>query len=335
MPTSTPAAATRLLRLGSASLAAALLAAGVAACGSSSPSTTSGTASTAASKTSLASSGGTAGTQGKFLVVAGENFWGSIATQLAGDKAQVRSIIVNPETDPHSYNPTASDGTLIAQSKLAIVNGVGYDKWMEQSLSASPSSGRVVLNVGGLLGLKDGDNPHRWYYPSDVRSVIDRIVADYDKLDPSDSSYFAQQKQAFETQGLARYDQLRKEIRAKYAGVPIGYSESIFEGLGEDLGLKLLTPYSFTKAIAEGTEVTAQDKQTVDAQAQKHQIEVWVYNSQNVTPDVARVTGIVKAQHIPIATVTETLSPASDNFEQWQVAELEGLRSALRKATGR
>ena len=69
-----------------------------------------------------------------------------------------------------------------------------------------------------------------------------------------------------------------------YAGVPVGYSESIFEGLGEDLQLKLLTPYSFVKAIAEGTEVTAQDKRTVDAQAEDQKIKVWVFNSQNVTP---------------------------------------------------
>jgi zinc/manganese transport system substrate-binding protein len=246
----------------------------------------------------------------------------------------VRSIIVNPDTDPHSYNPTASDGELLAQSKLAIVNGIGYDKWASQSLAANPSSGRIVLNVGDLLGLKEGDNPHRWYFPSDVYRVIDQIVADYDKLDPGDAAYFAQQKKTFETQGLAQYNQLRKEIRAKYAGVAVGYSESIFQGLGDDLGLKLLTPYSFAKGIAEGTEVTAADKQTVDSQAQNRLIKVWVYNSQNVTPDVSAVNGIVRSQHIPIATVTETLSPASDTFEQWQVAELQGLLSALHRATG-
>jgi zinc/manganese transport system substrate-binding protein len=99
--------------------------------------------------------------------------------------------------------------------------------------------------------------------------------------------------------------------------------------------LKLLTPYSFTKAIAEGTDVTAQDKQTVDNQAQNRLIKVWVYNSQNATPDIQRVNQIARAQHIPIATVTETLSPASDSFQQWQVAELEGLIAALHKATGK
>ena len=81
--------------------------------------------------------------------------------------------------------------------------------------------------------------------------------------------------------------------------------------------------------------MSAQDKQTVDSQAQLRQIKVWVFNSQNVTPDVQRVNELARAAHVPVATVTETLSPASDTFEQWQVAQLERLRSALHEATGR
>lgn len=275
------------------------------------------------------------GRRSGFQVVAAENFWGSIATQLAGSKASVTSIIVNPNTDPHSYEPTARDARTIADSQMAIVNGIGYDNWAPKLLSASPSSGRVVLTVGDLLGLSDGENPHQWYSPTSVRRVVAQIVADYDRLDPADSGYFAQRERVFQRRDLARYDELRREIRARYAGVAVGYSESIFQPLGEDLHLKLLTPYSFAKAIAEGTDVTASDKQTVDAQARERQIEVWVFNSQNVTPDVQRINEIAHRERIPIATVTETLSPASDSFEQWQVAELEGLERALHEATGR
>jgi zinc/manganese transport system substrate-binding protein len=54
-----------------------------------------------------------------------------------------------------------------------------------------------------------------------------------------------------------------------------------------------------------------------------------------VTPDVQRINDIAREQKIPVATVTETLSPASDSFEQWQVAELEGIARALHEATGR
>jgi zinc/manganese transport system substrate-binding protein len=272
---------------------------------------------------------------GKLEVVAAENFWGSIAAQLGGDRVQVSSIIVNPSTDPHSYEPTAQDARTMADAGLAIVNGIGYDAWASKLLAASPSSGRTTLDVGDLLGLAAGENPHQWYSPASVHRVVGQIVADYERLYPSARNYFAQQQHTFETRGLARYDELRAEIRARYAGVPVGYSESIFQPLGESLGLKLETPYSFVKAVAEGGEVTAQDKRTVAAQAEGHRIEVWVFNSQNVTPDVQRVNELARAAHIPIATVTETLAPASDSFEQWQVAELEGLASALHAATGR
>jgi zinc/manganese transport system substrate-binding protein len=282
-------------------------------------------------------SGASAGSAGdsRLNVVAAENFWGSIAKQLAGDRAQVTSIIVDPGTDPHSYEPTAQDARTLSGAQLAIVNGIGYDNWAPKLLHASPSSGRDVLNVGDVLGLHEGDNPHQWYSPRSVRRAIAAIAAAYDRLDPRDAAYFAQRRRDFERRDLARYDALRREIRARYAGVAVGYSESIFQPLGEDLGLRLLTPYSFAKAIAEGTDVTAADKQTVDAQVRERRIGVWVFNSQNVTPDVQRVNELARARAIPVATVTETLSPASDSFQQWQVAELEGLAHALHEATGR
>jgi len=274
-------------------------------------------------------------TGGRLRVVAAENFWGSIAAQLGGDRTEVSSIIVNPSTDPHSYEPSAKDARTIAGAKLAIVNGIGYDNWAPKLLAASPLAGRKVLNVGDLLGLKEGDNPHQWYSPASVQKVIAQIVADYDRLDPAGAAYYAQRERTFETVDLANYDRLRREIRERYAGTPVGYSESIFRPLGEDLHLRLLTPYSFAKAVAEGTDVTAEDKQAVDRQAEDRQIKVWVFNSQNVTPDVQRVNELAKAAGIPIATVTETLDPAGDTFEQWQVAELEGLLRALEEATGR
>jgi len=272
---------------------------------------------------------------GKLRVVAAENFWGSIAAQLGGSKVEVQSIIVNPATDPHSYEPSAEDARTMAGAQMAIVNGIGYDEWASHLLAASPSGERSVLDVGSLLGLGAGANPHQWYAPSHVHAVADQIVADYERQLPAQAGYFAQQEKLFETSDLARYNALIAQIHARYAGVPVGYSESIFQPLGEALGLKLMTPYSFAKAVAEGSEVSAQDKQTVDRQASGHEIEAWIFNSQNVTPDVQRVSELARAAHIPIVTVTETLSPASDTFEQWQVAQLEGLQRALHQATGR
>ena len=268
-------------------------------------------------------------------IVAAENFWGSIALQLGGAHAGVQSIIVNPAQDPHSYEPTTADARAMASAQLAIVNGVGYDPWASKLLAANPVPGRVALTVGSLFGLHEGDNPHRWYDPSEVLQVARAITAALSELDPHHAGYFAQRLTRFDTGDLAQYHALIAQIRSRYAGVPVGASESIFALLAPALGLHLITPPSFLNAISEGTEVTAQDTSTTERQITGHAIKVWVYNAQNVTPEIQRLNGLARANRIPIATVTETLSPAGDSFEQWQVHQLRGLQAALHEATGR
>jgi zinc/manganese transport system substrate-binding protein len=268
-------------------------------------------------------------------VVAAENFWGSIASQIAGNRASVQSIITNPAQDPHSYEPSANDARLLATSQLAIVNGVGYDPWAAKLLAANPDGKRVVLTVGTTFKLHDGDNPHRWYSPADVDGMAYYITADLSKLDPKNADYYAARLATFETKDLHAYHQLIAQIKQRYQGVPVGASESIFALQAQPLGLNLLTPASFMKAVSEGAEVSAQDIIATQNEIAHHQIKVWIYNSQNATPQVQRLTTLAKANHIPVVAITETLTPATATFEQWQVAQLERLERALHEATGR
>jgi zinc/manganese transport system substrate-binding protein len=268
-------------------------------------------------------------------MVAAENFWGSLAQQLGGEHATVTSVINNPDADPHDYEPTPADGRTIASAQYVIINGVGYDPWAPKLVDANPSGTRTVLTIGDLVGVKEGGNPHRWYSPDDVHKVIARITDDYKKIDPSDASYFDERKQDVESHALSRYNTLVSEIKAKYAGTPIGASESIVTPLAEGLGLKLLTPESFRGAISEGADPTAQDKTTIDQQIKDKQFKVYIYNSQNSTPDVQAQVDAVKAAGIELATVTETPTPPDASFQDWQVAQLTAIEQALAKATGK
>jgi zinc/manganese transport system substrate-binding protein len=270
----------------------------------------------------------------RLRVISAENFWGSIAAQLGGDRVEVTDIITNPAADPHAYEPTSEDARTLAAAQMAIVNGIGYDSWASKLLAANPSSGRTVLTVGDLLGLKEGDNPHQWYSPASVQKVIEQITDDYKQADPGHASYFDARQHRFETVGLARYHNLISQIRSRYAGTPVGASESIFAALAPALGLRLLTPTGFLDAISEGTEPTPADKTTTDSQIADRKIAVWIYNSQNATPDVQRLNDAARAAGIPIATVTETLTPEGAGFQAWQSRELEGLRAALRASEG-
>jgi zinc/manganese transport system substrate-binding protein len=277
-----------------------------------------------------------AGTNGgKIQVVAAENFWGSIATQVGGEHVQVTSIIVNPDTDPHDYEATPADARTIAGANYVIFNGVGYDPWVRQLLDANPVSGRKELEIGKFLSKQEGDNPHFWYNPDYVTQVANQITADLKRLDSADASYFDQQNQQFLTTGLKGYHDLISTIKQKYQGTPVGATESIFAYLAPALGLDLITPPDFMKAISEGTEPTAEDKATFDQQVTQKLIKVFVYNKQNATPDTDALK--VKAQQagIPIVAITETLDPGTASFQEWQSAQLQALEQALAQATGK
>lgn len=271
----------------------------------------------------------------RIQVVAAENFWGSIARQIGGTRVTVTSVINNPSTDPHDYEPTVQDARSIATARLVVENGVGYDPWADRLLAANPDERRIVLDVGKLAGVRPGGNPHLWYEPSVVHKVAARIAADYKRLDPRNATYFDSARNRFETVQLAEYDRLIAAIRSKYAGTRIGGSESIVSGLAPALGLDLITPASFLNAISEGSGPTAADKATVDAQIRTRQIEILIYNRQNSSPDVVAVVNQAKAVGIPVVAVTETLEPSSATFQDWQTRQLREIEAALHRATGR
>jgi zinc/manganese transport system substrate-binding protein len=262
-------------------------------------------------------------------VVAAENFWGSLAAQLGGSHVHVTSLISKPNTDPHDYEPTPGDARAIASARLVIINGLGYDAWINRLLAANRSSRRRVLNVGDLVGLKDGANPHRWYSPVDVETVIGRITADYKTLDAADAASYDRLHSDFDDTALGQYRATLGKIKSKYGGTAVGASESVFSPLASVLDLKLLTPTSFLNAISEGNDPTAADKATVDRQIRTKQIKVFVFNSQNATPDVQQLIDAAKANGVVVVAVTETLTPEGATFQDWQTRQLQALEAAL------
>ena len=256
---------------------------------------------------------------GKVEIVAAENFWGSIAAQVGGDRVHVTSVIANPATDPHDYDPTPGDARLFAQAKYVIVNGAGYDTWAQKLLEANPSAGRKVLDVGRLAGLKEGANPHVWYSPAIVERVIGRIATDLGDA--------ASGKTLWDS-GFKDYRDALDAIK-KYAGTKVGSTESIFTYLAADTGLDLVTPPGYMNAISEGADPSAADKSEVLDQIATRQIKILVYNVQNSTPEVQDLVGRARANRIPVVQITETLVPAGATFQAWQTSQLRALLQAL------
>ena len=269
-------------------------------------------------------------------VLAAENFYGSLAEQLGGSKVLVTSVIANPNTDPHDYEPTVADARGVAEASLVVYNGAGYDPWIGKLLGANPNpAGRVEVNVGQLLDARAGANPHFWYSPRAVRAVIARITQSYKQLDPADASYFDELRAEFENRQLAPFDAAVTRIASNYAGVPVGASEGVVVPLIDTLRLDLVTPPAFLTAVSEGVDPTAADKATFDTQIKTRRIKVFIYNRQNSTPDVLALADEARAAGIPVVTVTETLEPAGEKFQIWQTKQLQALDAALAQSTGR
>jgi zinc/manganese transport system substrate-binding protein len=270
---------------------------------------------------------------GLIEVAASTNVWASILSQLGGDQVRARAIIDNPQTDPHAYEPTPADARTIARSRVFVENGAGYDPWAAQIVAASPDQNRSVVDVGRLVGVPDGGNPHRWYSPADVVKVVQAITAGLKRADPADAQYFDSRQRSFQRVELSSYHRLISEIRLAYAGTPIGASESIVTPLAQALGLDVRTPGGFLRAISEGTDPSAGDKAESEDQLSHRAVKVYLYNSQNATPDVAAQLAVARRAGVPVVAVTETLNPAGATFQQWQVNQLRALQSAL--ASGR
>lgn len=269
---------------------------------------------------------------GVLQVVAAENFWGSIASQIGGEHAHVTSIVSDPNADPHEYESSTDDARLFSNANYVILNGAGYDSWGDKLLSASNEPDRKVLNVATLLGKKEGDNPHMWYDPTYVNSVAKQIETDYISLDPNNASYYEQQYQILET-SLSEYQNRIATIKQQFGGAKVAATEDIFVYLANATGLDLISPTAFTQAIGEGNDPSAQSVVVFQNQLKSGQVKVLVYNQQTVTPLTENMKKLATDNGIPIVGITETIQPPDMSFQNWMNAQVTSLQNALNAAS--
>jgi len=261
-------------------------------------------------------------------VVAGENFWGSLVSQLVGRAGDVTSVVTDPNADPHDYEASSDDARAFATADYVVLNGAGYDAWAQRLLTGNPNAKRKVLTVADLLGEKEGDNPHFWYSPDDVGRVIEEMEADLKSLDPADSGYFDAQRRALDA-AMAPYRSRLAAIKAAFAGTPVASTESIFVYLARYLGLDVISPPEFMRAVAEGNDPPAASVGEFQAQITSRQARVLVYDEQTSTAVTTNIKKLAAAEGMPEVGITETVQPPGATFEEWFAGELDRLQRAL------
>jgi len=270
----------------------------------------------------------TANSGGVIHVVAAENFWGSLITQLGGTRVSVTSIVSDPNADPHEYESNTANAMAIANAQLVIVNGAGYDTWAQQLIASSNTPNQVVLNVQELINQTVDANPHFWYSPTYVNETVKAMYQDLVSIDPSHASYYTQQYDALKA-SLAVYDGRIAEIKQQFGGVKVASTESIFVYLANASGLDLVSPPAFMGAVSEGNDPPAQSIVQFDQLITNGTVKVLVYNAQTVTPLTQSTKALASQHNIPIVPVTETIQPPDVSFQVWMNAQLIILQNAL------
>jgi zinc/manganese transport system substrate-binding protein len=262
-------------------------------------------------------------------VVASTNVWGDITKQIGGDKVNVTSILSDPNADPHEYEADAKTAAAISKAQFVVVNGLGYDDFMDKLQAASPNPNRAVLTVADVIKISGPDaNPHVWYDIAKVPDAATAIAEHLGKLDPADAGTFTANATAF-TDSLAPVTAAIDNIKTKFPGAPVGYTERVAGYLVEAAGLKLATPPSFAQSIEAGNDPSVADTHAMDAAITGKAIKVLLYNGQVTSPATDAVKQLAQSNGVPVVGVTETLPPTDKNFQAWQLRQINEITTAL------
>ena len=265
---------------------------------------------------------------GTLNVVAAENVYGNIASQIGGRHVSVTSILSDPNADPHLFEPGTANGLAVARAAVVIQNGVGYDAFMTKLETAAPSQQRIVVTVGDVLGVHGADvNPHLWYDIPKLDRIAAAVAGALERADPPHAAAYRSGLHRFE-RSLAPLRQEVARIRSRFAGAPVAYTEPVPGYLLAAAGLHNLAPAAFTRAIEDGNEPSPAAVSEMNALIARHRIRVLLYNGQAVSPITEQLQNSARSAGIAIVPVTETL-PAHLTFQHWQLDQARALAAAL------
>ncbi len=259
-------------------------------------------------------------------VVAAENFYGDLASQIGGANVAVTSILSDPDTDPHLFEASPDTAKAMSDAKVVIVNGVDYDPWMEKLLSAHKAPDRKEIIVARLVGHKPGDNPHLWYDPAYMKAAAKALVADLIAVDPAHKADYEQGYAKF-LDSLKPLDDKIAAMRKSYAGQPVTASEPVFGYQAGLIGLKVHNE-KYALAVMNNAEPTPSEVAAFENDLKGKKVKAMLYNAQASEPAVGKLVQLAKDNGIPVVGVSET-EPPNSTYQDWMMGQLNALDKAL------
>ena len=299
-------------------------------------------------------------------IVASTDVYADIAASIGGDLVTTQAIISGAAVDPHSYEASARDQLAVADADLIILNGGGYDPFMETLIAASGTTATVIVAVdaSGLLADDhdddttddatedaaddatddptddaaadddhddhnhvEGFNEHVWYSLHGMEHLAEAIEAALVELDPAGDATFEANTAEF-IAGIESLETRADEIESSIGHVHALVSEPVALHLLDEVGIENVTPEAFTSAVEAGSEISIGLLDEVLSLATSGDIGLLAYNEQTVGPETERLLQAAEGAGVPVVSFSETL-PAGQDYLSWMRTNLEAIATAV------
>jgi zinc/manganese transport system substrate-binding protein len=149
---------------------------------------------------------------------------------IGGSHVEVTSL-VGPNADAHVFDPTPADAKRLADAKLVVINGLGFEGWMDRLIKSSGYRGSVTVASRGVKTIQEAAghghqhghshshaaDPHAWQNPLNVKQYVQNIRLALAAAKPAAAQEFEQRAQAYSRD----LDALDQSIRERLKPIPV------------------------------------------------------------------------------------------------------------------
>lgn len=255
-------------------------------------------------------------------VVASFSILGDIVANVGGDRIAVTTL-VGPDQDAHVFQPAPDHIKSVARAKLVVINGLGFEGWMERVVQSANYRGNIVVASNGIV-VRDrvsdehddhdhhhGKNdPHAWQNPANIVVYTRNIVAALSKLDPAGAAVYQKNGDAY----VAKLNELDRWATQQFAQFPdakrkVITSHDAFEYFGAHYQVRFLAP----QGVSTDSEPSAKEVANLIRQIRKEKIRaVFIENmsSPKLLQQISKEAGVTPGGKLYADALSQADGPA-------------------------
>jgi zinc/manganese transport system substrate-binding protein len=199
----------------------------------------------------------------KVKVIASFSILDDMVRNVGGDRVEVTAL-VGPNGDAHVYQPTPADVKAVSGAKLVVVNGLGFEGWMDRLIQTSGYKGPIVVASQGIkpremTKREEGQHehgqakhehnidPHAWQALSNALFYVDNIAQGLGSVDPEGAATYQANAAAYK----AKLIDLDKWVKTAFSSIPMAKRRMITSHdalgyFGAAYDIDILSPMGFS-----------------------------------------------------------------------------------------